>query len=144
MRIFFLLSALLAQTALLGQNGVLRGTVTDALSNEPVGFANVLLVGAEQGATTDVDGQYEFTGLEPGFYDIRVSFIGYEQQTEYEIQVTGSKPTIVNFALQESSAQLEEVVVKASPFKKTEESPVSLRTIGVTEIQRNPGGNRDI
>ena len=35
-------------------------------------------------------------------------------------------------------------MVKASPFKKTEESPVSLRTIGVTEIARNPGGNRDI
>ncbi len=144
MRTFFLLSALLAQVALFGQNGVLRGTVTDALSNEPVGFANVLLVGTGLGTTTDIDGQYEFTGLEPGLYDIRVSFIGYEEQTEYEIQVTGSKPTIVDFALEESSAQLEEVVVKASPFKKTAESPVSLRTIGLTEIQRNPGGNRDI
>jgi hypothetical protein len=39
---------------------------------------------------------------------------------------------------------LDEVVVKASPFRKTEESPLSLRTIGVAEIQRNPGGNRDI
>lgn len=144
MRTFFLLSALLAQVALFGQNGVLRGTVTDALSNEPVGFANVLLVDTGLGTTTDIDGQYEFTGLEPGLYDIRVSFIGYEEQTEYEIQVTGSKPTIVDFALEESSAQLEEVVVKASPFKKTAESPVSLRTIGLTEIQRNPGGNRDI
>jgi len=144
MRYLIVLIALLTQGGLLAQNGVIRGTITDVLNNEPIGFANVLLLGTELGTTTDIDGKYEFTGLEPGLYDIRVSFVGYEEQTQFEVQVTGSKPTRVDFALEESSAQLEEVVVKASPFKKTEESPVSLRTIGVTEIQRNPGGNRDI
>ncbi|MBK8652515.1 MAG: hypothetical protein IPN20_00925 [Haliscomenobacter sp.] len=39
---------------------------------------------------------------------------------------------------------MSEVVIQASAFKKTEESPVSLRTIGVAEIQRNPSANRDI
>jgi outer membrane receptor for ferrienterochelin and colicin len=36
------------------------------------------------------------------------------------------------------------VVVRASPFRKTEESPVSLRTIGIGEIEKSPGANRDI
>ena len=44
----------------------------------------------------------------------------------------------------ESSTNLEEVEITASPFQKSEESPVSKRNINATEIYRNPGGNRDI
>jgi hypothetical protein len=36
------------------------------------------------------------------------------------------------------------VVIKASPFIKKIESPVSARIIGIDEIEKNPGGNRDI
>ena len=46
--------------------------------------------------------------------------------------------------MNETSIQLEEVVVKASPFRRPEESPVSMRTLDVSEIEKNPGGNRDI
>lgn len=130
--------------ALSAQSGIIKGQVTDALNNEPIPFANVLLLGTDIGTTTDVDGNYEITGLEPKLYDVRASYLGYTNKAEYEVQVTNSKPAIVNLALSESAQDLEEVVVKASPFTKTEESPLSLRTIGVAEIQRNPGGNRDI
>lgn len=126
------------------QSGIIKGQITDALSNEPIPFANVLLLDSDKGTTTDIDGKYEITGLSPGLYAIRASYLGYGEQTEYEIQVTNAKPATVDFAISESSQNLEEVVVKASPFRKTEESPLSLRTIGVAEIQRNPGGNRDI
>lgn len=136
---FFLLCS-----GLYAQNGIIKGKITDAISNEPVMFANVLVMGTNFGTNTDEEGKYEISGLEPGLYAIRASFIGYNEVTEYEIQVTSAKPVTVDFQLEEQSTQLEEVVVKASPFKKTEESPVSLRTIGVAEIQRNPGANRDI
>lgn len=126
------------------QSGVVRGIITNTLSNEPVMFANVLVLGTDLGTTTDLDGNYEITGLAPGLYDIRASYVGFDDMVEYEVQVSNSRPAVVNFQLTERSSQLEEVVVRASPFKKTEESPVSLRTIGVAEIQRNPGGNRDI
>lgn len=129
---------------LFAQTGVIKGTITNGLTNEPVGFANVLVLGTSQGTITDIDGNYEITGLEPDLYDVRASFVGYNEATEFEIQVTNARPAIVNFKLEEVTEQLEEIVVKASPFKKTEESPVSLRTIGVAEIQRNPGANRDI
>ncbi|TXB63387.1 TonB-dependent receptor [Phaeodactylibacter luteus] len=131
-------------TAVFAQSGIVKGAVKDAVNNEPISFANVLVLGTDKGTTTDIDGNYEITGLEPRLYDVRVTYIGYTEATAYEIQVTNSKPAVVDFALEEAAQQLEEVVVRASPFKKTEESPVSLRTIGVAEIQRNPGGNRDI
>ncbi len=44
----------------------------------------------------------------------------------------------------ETAVQLEEVVVKASPFRRIEESPVSMRSLDISEIEKNPGGNRDI
>lgn len=143
-RIFLLLAFIWCGASLFAQSGILKGKVTDRINNEPIGFANILVLGTDKGTTTDIDGNYEISGLEPGLYDLRASYIGYSDRTEFEIQVTNSKPAVVNFALEAQAEQLEEVVVKASPFRKTEESPVSLRTIGVAEIQRNPGANRDI
>ncbi len=140
--LLFLLAAAFAPA--FAQSGIIKGKVTDALTNEPVPFANVLVLGTDKGTTTDIDGNYEITQLQPGLYNVRATYVGYNERTEYEVQVTNSKPAEVNLALEETAQQLDEVVVKASPFKKTEESPVSLRTIGVAEIQRNPGGNRDI
>ena len=129
---------------LMAQTGVVKGVIRDALTNEPIGFANILLIGTDKGTTSEADGSFEIGDLMPGLYDVRVSFVGFNEKTIAEVQVTNAKPAVVEFQLEQVSEQLEEVVVKASPFKKTEESPVSLRTIGVAEIQRNPGGNRDI
>ncbi len=128
----------------LAQSGKIMGTVTDALTNEPILLATIAIPGTTTGTTTDLDGNYILDGLTPGLYTVQVSYIGYEDQSRYEIQVTTARPVVLNFQLEEQTTQLEEVVVKASPFKRTEESPLSLRTIGVAEIQRNPGGNRDI
>ncbi len=142
--LFTTLAALLATASLFSQTGSIKGLVTNTLTNEPIIFANVIAVGTDAGTTTDENGAYEITGLAPGLYNVQVSFVGFNDQTQAEIQVTNAKPAIVNFKLGEQSADLQEVVVRASPFKKPEESPLSLRTLGVAEIQRNPGGNRDI
>ena len=49
-----------------------------------------------------------------------------------------------NIGLEPASTTLEQVVVKASPYRKTVETPVSIQRIGIAEIEKNPGGNRDI
>lgn len=134
----FLASFLFAQT------GEIRGVVTDRLTNEPIMFATVALAGTTIGTTTDLDGKYVLGELSPGLYTVEISYIGYETQSLFEVQVSSGRPSILDVAMTTQSTRLEEVVVKASPFKKTDDSPVSLRTIGVAEIQRNPGGNRDI
>lgn len=135
---------LLTANFLAAQTGIIKGTLTNAINNEPVGFASVLVLDTDFGTTSDIDGNYEITGLAPGLYAVRATFVGFEEAAEYEIQVFNNKPAIVDLKMTEAAQNLEEVVVKASPFRKTEESPVSLRTIGIAEIQRNPGGGRDI
>ncbi len=126
------------------QTGVVEGKVTDASTNEAIPFANVILQGTTVGASTDLDGNYRISGIKPDLYNVEVSFLGYKTKVEYEVQVFNNKPALVNFSLEEDSKTLDAVVVTANPFEKKEESPVSLRTIGVNEIERNPGGNRDI
>lgn len=139
--LFILLCGVFSAVA---QTGVIKGRVTNKINREPIAFASVLLEGTDKGVVTDDNGDYEFTGLMPGLYNIRVSYLGFSDVSAFEIQVTNSKPAEVNLEMEENAQALQEVVVKSPPFRKTEESPVSLRTIGVAEIMRNPGGNRDI
>lgn len=143
-QICFFIISLFSSGFLTAQNGVIKGRITNKINNEAILFATVLIEGTGIGTTTDEAGYYEITGLEPGLYNIKASYVGFNDATIYEIQVTNARPETINIEMEESIETLTEVVIKASPFRKTEESPVSLRTIGVAEIQRNPGGNRDI
>lgn len=141
---FFLALFLLFPFLASAQTGEIRGVVKNKNSNEPIPFANVVLQNTTIGTTTDIDGKYSIKNLKPGFYNVQVSYLGFKTQTVFEIQVVNSRPAIVNIEIEEDARSLQAVEVQASAFTRTEESPVSLRTIGVAEIQRNPGGNRDI
>lgn len=136
--LFFIPNYLYAQT------GIIKGKVVDALTNQPVEFATVQIQNTSIGATTNTEGTYEITNLKPNLYNLQVSFIGYKTAMVYEIQVTNVRPTVINIDLQANVEELKSITVKAEPFSKTAESPVSLRSVGVNEIKRNPGSNRDI
>lgn len=126
------------------QNGQIKGRVSSGLTNEPLEFATVQIPEISRGAYTDSAGNFLFDGLEPGLYNVKVSYTGYKPQSKFEIQVTNSRPSVVDIQMELEETMVEAVTIVASPFNKTAESPVSIRTIGVNEIQRNPGGNRDI
>ena len=75
--------------------------------------------------------------LKPGIYNISFSFVGYQSKSIAEVIVNPNKPTVLDVQLISSSTSLEEVEIKASPFQKSFESPVSKRSINATEIYRN-------
>ena len=129
---------------LTSQTSIIKGTVRDATNNETIPFANIYLDQLQIGVATDLDGNYQLTKLKPGLYNITCSFIGYETKSFAEVIVNPNKPTILDIQLVTSSMSLDVVEIKASPFQKSEESPVSKRSINASEIYRNPGGNRDI
>ncbi len=122
----------------------IKGKVTSVSDNKPVPFANVIINNSDLGAIADTNGNYIIENVPPGIYNISCSFIGFKPAIQYEVNVTSVKPAIVNFELEENTSLLKEVEVTVSPFNKTEESPLSLKTINSTEIFRSPGGNRDI
>lgn len=144
MKKLFTLSFLLLSLLSFAQKGVIKGRVFNATSNEPVPLANVVLKGTTTGTATDFDGNFVLENLEPGFTVLIISSIGFEPKTSQDIMVTNAKTAFIEVALSENTQQLDAVMITASPFNKREESPVSMRTIGVAEIERNAGANRDI
>jgi hypothetical protein len=135
---------LLLPVALLAQQGVIQGRVYNANNNEPVEFATVAIFGTTIGSISDLDGNFLFTGLEPGYVQVRISSIGFEPYVSEAIQVTNAKKVFLEIPLQVANVELDEVVIRASPFRKVKESPVSLQRISIEEIEKSPGGNRDI
>ncbi|MEO0471452.1 MAG: TonB-dependent receptor [Bacteroidota bacterium] len=127
-----------------GQNGIIKGRLFNEISNEPLAFGSVFLQGTSQGSYTDSLGRFEIKNLKPGLYNLEARYSGFQAEIIYEIQVTNSKPYVLEIPMKEAEVEADSVLIVASPFKQVEEAPLSLRTIGSREIKRNPGGNRDI
>lgn len=121
----------------------IKGVVIDKSTRQPLEFVNVLVVGLGIGASTDANGNFLITQVPPGIYRLQASFLGYKTELTPEYWVN-HVTSYVQIELEEENASLNEVVVTASPFQKVPESPVSLRVIGLQEIEKAPGANRDI
>ena len=96
------------------QPGSLKGKITDKNTGEPIPFANVV---AERngnlvsGVTTDFDGNYTIKPLDPGNYNLKVSYVGYGQTTLEGIVVSSNKISFRDIQLSEGIA-IDEVVIK--------------------------------
>jgi hypothetical protein len=143
---FFLATLFLGMsiTGFSQNKGIIRGVITNSKNNQTVGFATVSIQGTTIGVNSTEDGKYQIPNLNPGFYTLQVTFVGFRKKTIADIQVYSSRPTILNIELEENVVDGKGVDIRANAFERKEESPLSLRSIGVAEIQRNPGGNRDI
>lgn len=127
------------------QKGTIKGRVFNAKTNEPIEFANILIQGTTIGSTSDLDGNYIFTGVTPGFVKLIVSFVGFETTVSPEIQVQGNQTVFVDIPVPESSIQIQEVVVRSNINNlKRIESPISVLSVGVQEIEKSAGANRDV
>lgn len=140
--IFLLLQMFFLQ--LFSQTGIIKGRVFDANNNEPIPFANIIIDGTNIGSTSDLDGNFIFENINPGFTKLQVSVVGYERKNTEEFMVSSAKAFYIEIPMLATALNLEEVEIKAKPFKRKEESPVSMRTLGISDIEKNPGSNRDI
>lgn len=121
----------------------IKGTVIDRSTRKPLEFVNILVTGMGIGASTDRDGNFTITQVPPGIYRLQASALGYKTVLTPEYRVNHITP-YVQIEMEEESALLNEITVTASPFRRIPESPVSLRIIGLQEIEKAPGANRDI
>ena len=140
--IFILISYLLSTQA--QNSGIIEGRVFNEKNNEPISFATIAVFGTSIGSISDLDGNFLFTGLAPGYVELRVTSVGFEPYVSEPILVTNARKVFIDIPMVEANVQLEEVTIKASPFRRNVESPVSFRRISLVEIEKNPGGNRDI
>ncbi|ACT93585.1 TonB-dependent receptor [Dyadobacter fermentans] len=111
-RIFLLI--LLAATSAWAQplTSVIRGSVKDADSGQPLGTATVQLDG--QGTLTDEAGLFRFEGVTTGRHTLTVSFVGYQTRVISEILLESGKENVQEVLLSGTGRQLEEATVSGS------------------------------
>ncbi len=117
--------ALAGMSSAYGQQGKVRGTVIDEIG-EPLFSASALAKGTGVGATTDFDGKFELS-LDPGTYEIQISFIGYNQISITDVKVAaGEVNSLETLKLVPATNELGEVTITAEQVRNTE---VALLTV---------------
>ncbi len=138
-----ILFILVALSTVAQQKHSIKGIVIDKGKREPISFASIGIYGTGQGAVTDSVGKFNIPNVVPGIYRLQISAVGYNTVLTPEY-IISTKDLFITVELEENVTQLGEVSVTASMFRRNPESPVGLRLIGLQEIEKSPGANRDI
>ena len=138
MKCIFILFILIGSIGIFPQVRI-SGKITNKKSN-PLPDANVYIKDTYDGNTTGPDGKYSFSTSEEGDKILVASFMGYKTKEE-KITLKG-KNLDVNFILEETASQLNQVVISAGSFEASDENKaVILRPL---DIVTTAGANADI
>ncbi|MBS1594507.1 MAG: carboxypeptidase-like regulatory domain-containing protein [Bacteroidetes bacterium] len=127
---------------------VLKGTIIDKDSRQPLVGVNVAVVGVSPvvGATTDDKGFFAIRGLPTGRVNIKMTYIGYEDAYMGQILVGTGKETYVNIEMQEKVNSMQEVVVDGGKDKSRPNNnfaTVSATSFSVEQTKRYAGTLND-
>lgn len=112
------LAVLFVQYTHAQNKGTLAGKVIDANTGEEIIGATVFIEGTNTGTSTDLDGKF-FMKLDPGKYNVLVSYVGYVTRKFEGIEIKSGELNNFNVSLKESRQELEEVVIQAEVKKET-------------------------
>ena len=117
------------------------GIITDAKTNEPLPFVNLIFVGKSIGTITDYNGKYEIIS-QWASDSIKVSFVGYEPQTKF---VKNGETQKLNFQLKSTSHDLEtfEIVAKKTKYRNKNNISVELIKKVIANKKKNRLENLD-
>ena len=143
--IFCVTLATTSVASLSAQNIEIRGLVRDAATNEAIPGAAVKLLKTNAQATADSAGNFVIQSSEAGFFILSAEKAGYKTGYSSEMLFTYDKSPFVTIDMEPEGKSVGKAVVTRSALqKRNAESPVSAQQLSIREIERNPGGNRDI
>lgn len=109
LKILLILIMPLAASSLFAQ-GVIRGTVTDSLTNDKLIGATVAVVGTSLGGMTDIEGDYKITNIPEGRHQLRISYVGYKSKL-MTVDVISGQTKRVNIKIVVDAVNINEVLV---------------------------------
>lgn len=119
------------------------GTVTDP-TGAVIAGARVSITnrgtGITQTGTTNSSGNYEFTFLQPGSYNVKVAAHGFKQQQRLDVEVPVNTTTRVDLGLQLGSSSSTVTVTTQAPLLQTDRPDVSAQ-LGTKQVQELPLGS---
>ncbi len=93
-QLIIILTILTASQFCFSQSGTIKGHVQNNNEKKGLAFANVCLVNTNKKATTDLNGDFIFDNIPAGIYDLKISYIGFQDTTLTSIKV--SNDTIID------------------------------------------------
>ena len=114
---------------------VVSGTVTDK-TNQPLPGVNIIVEGANRGATTDFDGNYSLNAASTDV--LQFSYVGFVTQS-----VTVGNKKVLNVVLEEDAQQLNEVVVIGYGTSTKKDLVSSVSQIKADAIENQPVARLD-
>lgn len=122
----------------------IRGRVISATSRQGVPYAAVVAEGDySKGAATDSLGYFTIENMKGGVSRFEVSCIGFATTLTPEYLISASTP-LIEIAVEESLSSIDAVEIAPSSYARDIESPVSMRAIGIGDLERSAGANRDV
>ena len=111
-RLLLITIALLTSVIIFSQKGIIRGKITDANTGEELPFVNVYVkTDVSKGTSSDFEGNYTLK-LDPGTYDIVVSFVSYSEKI-ISLKVEAGKNYTQNVSMSEASEMIGEIEIVA-------------------------------
>ena len=122
--------------ALAGATGDISGRITDAQTGEPLPGANVFVEGTFIGSSTDTDGRYHITNVNPGEYTLKAGYIGYKAESA-NVRVEVDRTATIDIKLIQTALVGEQVVVTGSRQPENLASAAgSISILGKEEMAR--------
>ncbi|MGK9368103.1 TonB-dependent receptor [Melioribacter sp. Ez-97] len=139
-RILYFLLFLTLIPALLsaGTRGRIKGKVVDMQTGDPLIGANVIVMGTTIGAATDANGEYLLINLEPGVYEVRASYLGYQTVTVSNVRVSADLTTELDFELPSEDIQVGTVEIVAQKPLIQKDNTNAIRVTTSEDIQALP------
>ncbi len=128
-----------------GQNKLnINGKIISAISREPVGYATVKIVGDNSKySIADSMGIFKITDVQGGIYRLEATSVGYITTITPEFMLSHKTP-FIEIVMEEDIALLDGVTVRSTVLERVKDAGVGKQIIGVADIEKIPGGNRDI
>jgi TonB-linked SusC/RagA family outer membrane protein len=117
--------------------GTIRGTVVDSTTQQPIGGAQVQLVGTNRTTFTDASGVYRFTGVTAGAATVRIQKIGFAQQTA-TVNLADGATAGADLMLRSVIPTLSQVVVVGYGSSNRSEVTGALTTVAASDIRNTP------
>ena len=122
-----------------GTTGKIVGRVTDKKTGNPLPGVNVIIMGTQMGASTDLKGNYFANNVPVGKYSIKASMIGYTPQIVENVMVSADLTTTINFRLEPTVLRVGKPVIVTAERPLVEKDITSSMRIATPEqFMRQP------
>ena len=141
----FLIVLISAPTLLFA--GKLFGIVTNAQSGKPIASVSVVVKQSEaaiRAAATDNAGKFIMDTVPAGSYTVLFSKDDYEPQTISDVYLSGLAEKRLDVEMSPGVYRLDNMVVRASSFRKAPDMASSSKIISADELIRSPGALMDV